>query len=68
MTELAAALPVDVMPGPDDPANVSLPQQPLHHCESRRGWRCGMNVLGGGHAAPGEHSSSELRCLAAGNV
>jgi DNA polymerase delta subunit 2 len=55
MTELAAALPVDIMPGacrgtrhccdeaaaaaaapaaagPDDPANVSLPQQPLHAC------------------------------------
>jgi DNA polymerase II small subunit/DNA polymerase delta subunit B len=32
MTELAAALPVDIMPGPDDPANVSLPQQPLHQC------------------------------------
>lgn len=31
-TELAAALPVDIMPGPDDPANVSLPQQPLHKC------------------------------------
>jgi DNA polymerase delta subunit 2 len=30
MTELAAALPVDVMPGADDPANVSLPQQALH--------------------------------------
>lgn len=32
VTELAAALPVDVLPGPDDPANVSLPQQPLHAC------------------------------------
>jgi hypothetical protein len=32
MTELSAALPVDIMPGPDDPANVSLPQQPLHQC------------------------------------
>ncbi|KAI8468881.1 MAG: DNA polymerase alpha/epsilon subunit B-domain-containing protein [Monoraphidium minutum] len=32
ITELAAALPVDVLPGPDDPANVSLPQQPLHAC------------------------------------
>lgn len=32
MTELAAALPTDIMPGADDPANVSLPQQPLHRC------------------------------------
>lgn len=32
VTELAAALPVDALPGADDPANVSLPQQPLHAC------------------------------------
>ena len=32
ITELAAALPVDVMPGPTDPANYALPQQPLHRC------------------------------------
>jgi len=32
LTQLAAALPVDVMPGPKDPANVSLPQQPFHRC------------------------------------
>lgn len=32
LAELAAALPVDVMPGPSDPANVALPQQPLHRC------------------------------------
>ncbi len=32
VTELAAALPVNVLPGADDPANVSLPQQPLHAC------------------------------------
>ena len=25
--QLAAALPVDIMPGPNDPANFSLPQQ-----------------------------------------
>ncbi len=30
--ELAEALPLDVMPGADDHANVSLPQQPLHKC------------------------------------
>jgi len=32
LTELAAAVPVDVMPGAGDPANYSLPQQPLHRC------------------------------------
>jgi hypothetical protein len=32
VTELAAALPVDVLPGAADPSNVSLPQQPLHAC------------------------------------
>ncbi len=32
LAELAESLPVDVMPGADDPANVSLPQQPLHKC------------------------------------
>ena len=25
--QLAAAVPVDIMPGPNDPANFSLPQQ-----------------------------------------
>nr|AIZ68192.1 DNA polymerase delta small subunit isoform X2 [Albuca bracteata] len=32
LTQLAAALPVDIMPGSNDPANFSLPQQPLHRC------------------------------------
>ena len=32
LTELAAAMPVDVMPGASEPANHSLPQQPLHRC------------------------------------
>ena len=32
LTELAGSLPVDVMPGAGDPANYSLPQQPLHKC------------------------------------
>lgn len=32
MSELASAVPVDVMPGHSDPANHSLPQQPLHGC------------------------------------
>lgn len=30
LVEMAAGLPVDVMPGADDPANVALPQQPMH--------------------------------------
>ena len=32
LTQLAGAMPVDLMPGATDPANHSLPQQPLHHC------------------------------------
>lgn len=32
LTELAGAVPVDVMPGAGDPANYTLPQQPLHAC------------------------------------
>ncbi|GFR50147.1 hypothetical protein Agub_g12308 [Astrephomene gubernaculifera] len=32
MAEVAAAMSVDVMPGPEDPANVALPQQPMHRC------------------------------------
>lgn len=32
LTELSSCLPVDIMPGAADPANYSLPQQPLHPC------------------------------------
>ena len=32
LTELAAAIPVDVMPGRGDPCTASLPQQPMHRC------------------------------------
>ncbi|KAJ4979957.1 hypothetical protein NE237_010737 [Protea cynaroides] len=32
LTQLAVAVPLDIMPGPNDPANFSLPQQPLHRC------------------------------------
>ncbi|KAK9170522.1 hypothetical protein Syun_002662 [Stephania yunnanensis] len=32
ITQLAAAVPLDIIPGPNDPANFSLPQQPLHRC------------------------------------
>uniref|UniRef100_A0A803QP04 DNA polymerase delta small subunit n=1 Tax=Cannabis sativa TaxID=3483 RepID=A0A803QP04_CANSA len=32
LTQIAAGLPVDIMPGLDDPANFSLPQQPLNRC------------------------------------
>ncbi|XP_041028483.1 DNA polymerase delta small subunit-like [Juglans microcarpa x Juglans regia] len=32
LTQIAASLPLDIMPGPNDPANFSLPQQPLHRC------------------------------------
>lgn len=31
-SQLAATVPVDVMPGSDDPTNFTLPQQPLHQC------------------------------------
>ena len=29
---LAASVHVDIMPGANDPSNVAVPQQPLHHC------------------------------------
>ncbi|XP_050383250.1 DNA polymerase delta small subunit isoform X2 [Argentina anserina] len=32
LTQIAAGVPLDVMPGVDDPANASLPQQPLNRC------------------------------------
>lgn len=32
LTQLAAGLPVHVMPGEGDPASAALPQQPLHRC------------------------------------
>ncbi|GAX80094.1 hypothetical protein CEUSTIGMA_g7532.t1 [Chlamydomonas eustigma] len=32
LMELAAGLPVDLMPGAEDPTNIALPQQPLHRC------------------------------------
>ncbi|UPR01587.1 small subunit of DNA polymerase delta [Chloropicon primus] len=32
LTQIASSMPVDVMPGPTDPCNVSMPQQPLHRC------------------------------------
>ncbi|XP_051183494.1 DNA polymerase delta small subunit [Lolium perenne] len=32
LTQLVSSLPVDIMPGCNDPANFSLPQQPLHRC------------------------------------
>lgn len=32
LSELAAAMPVDLMPGAGDPATAALPQQPLHRC------------------------------------
>ncbi|XP_062112210.1 DNA polymerase delta small subunit [Humulus lupulus] len=32
LTQIAAGLPLDIMPGLNDPANFSLPQQPLNRC------------------------------------
>ena len=32
LTQLAAALPTDAMPGETDPATYALPQQPMHRC------------------------------------
>ncbi|XVF07363.1 hypothetical protein REPUB_Repub06bG0132100 [Reevesia pubescens] len=32
LTQIAASLPLDIMPGSGDPANFSLPQQPLNRC------------------------------------
>lgn len=32
LADLASSMPVDLMPGPSDPANFNLPQQPLNRC------------------------------------
>ncbi|XP_058207549.1 DNA polymerase delta small subunit isoform X2 [Rhododendron vialii] len=32
LTQIAAGVPLDIMPGPNDPSNFALPQQPLHRC------------------------------------
>jgi len=32
LAHLSASVNVDIMPGPNDPSNVTVPQQPLHHC------------------------------------
>ncbi|GLI67880.1 hypothetical protein VaNZ11_012170 [Volvox africanus] len=32
LAEVSAGMPVDLMPGAEDPANVALPQQPMHRC------------------------------------
>ncbi|EEF31661.1 DNA polymerase delta small subunit, putative [Ricinus communis] len=32
LSQIAASMPMDIMPGSNDPANFSLPQQPLHRC------------------------------------
>ncbi|PIN03618.1 DNA polymerase delta, regulatory subunit 55 [Handroanthus impetiginosus] len=32
LTQIAAGIPLDIMPGATDPANFALPQQPLHRC------------------------------------
>ncbi|GAV63959.1 DNA_pol_E_B domain-containing protein [Cephalotus follicularis] len=32
LTQIAAGIPLDIMPGPNDPANFALPQQPLNRC------------------------------------
>jgi len=40
MFQLASSMPVDLMPGPHDPANFVLPQQPLHHCMLPQSYHC----------------------------
>lgn len=32
LSSIAAAVPLDVMPGESDPSNYTMPQQPLHRC------------------------------------
>nr|GMC79423.1 DNA polymerase delta small subunit isoform X1 [Ipomoea batatas] len=32
LTQIAAGIPLDIMPGPGDPANFAMPQQALHRC------------------------------------
>lgn len=52
LAELAAALPVDVMPGPEDPANVALPQQPMHRWVGWGGAACVCVCAGWGGGRP----------------
>ncbi len=40
LTQLAAALPTDAMPGETDPATYALPQQPMHRCCRRENLPC----------------------------
>ncbi|KAK4482752.1 hypothetical protein RD792_009920 [Penstemon davidsonii] len=32
LSQIAAGIPLDIMPGTNDPANFTMPQQPLHRC------------------------------------
>ncbi|KAL3632420.1 DNA polymerase delta subunit 2 [Castilleja foliolosa] len=32
LTQVASGIPIDIMPGANDPANFSMPQQPLNRC------------------------------------
>jgi len=47
--ELAACVPIDVMPGEHDPCNTSMPQQPMHPClfpiasRLNQSFRCATN-------------------------
>jgi DNA polymerase II small subunit/DNA polymerase delta subunit B len=47
LSQFARSVCLDVMPGPDDPSNVALPQQPLHQCMFPRsaGYRDGFQLV-----------------------
>lgn len=47
LSQFARSVCIDVMPGPGDPANVALPQQPLHQCLFPRssGYRDGFQLV-----------------------
>jgi DNA polymerase delta subunit 2 len=45
ITQIAVSCPTDVLPGPSDPANYTLPQQPLHPCLIPTAARCSTLTL-----------------------
>lgn len=50
-TQIVAGVPLDIMPGANDPANFALPQQPLHRCIFR-----GSSAYNTFRSCPNPHS------------
>ena len=72
LAEMAINVPIDVMPGTNDPANHALPQQPMHRClfpaaTRYSSFRCVTNpheaVIGGAGDGAGANGAAQLRIL-----